>query len=76
MSQDGGMLQHLWAGARVLLYGNTGYYNRYYYSWRMIWQIVALFCFIILYRKWKQMGGKHGFRPPPVGPEPDTTPAS
>lgn len=63
-----GILGSLFAGwvfaTLKTLHGGTGYYNRCYYTWRMVWQILTLLCFIVLYRKWKQMGGKEGFRPP------------
>ncbi len=47
-------------------HGGTEFYTRYHYAWRMVWQVLTLMSFLVLYRKWKQMGGKESFQPPPV----------
>jgi MFS family permease len=44
------------------------------YAWRLsfVWSVFFSFltgvCYYVLYLEWKRMGGRHGFKPPPVGP--------
>jgi uncharacterized membrane protein YeaQ/YmgE (transglycosylase-associated protein family) len=65
-----GILGSLLAGwlMKLMQYVHDGdYYLRYSYVWKMFFQVVTLICFIILYREWKKLGGKDGYRPPAVG---------
>jgi hypothetical protein len=54
---------------RVLMKSQGDYALRYAFLWGMIWQIASLFCFYLLLREWKNLGGKKSFQPPPVRPE-------
>jgi len=44
------------------------YALRMSFVWAGIGQVGMLFCYYLLYREWIRLGGKHGFKPPKVGP--------
>ena len=52
----------------VLKHVQGDYALRYAFTWNFIWQTATLFCFYLLYREWKKLGGRDGFKPPPVRP--------
>lgn len=39
---------------------------RYSFVWSFLFQMLNLFCYYLLYREWKRLGGAKGFKPPPV----------
>ncbi len=47
---------------------------RYTYVWNAVFQALATFCYYMLYREWKKLGGKHGFTPPAVDVASDSKP--
>jgi hypothetical protein len=50
------------------LHGGGDYYLRYAFAWQILFQVAILVVLYLMYREWKKLGGKNGFKPPPVGP--------
>lgn len=49
-------------------HGGSDYCWRYTFVWNFVFQGALFICYYLLYRMWKRMGGKKGFKPPPVRP--------
>ncbi|MFB3891638.1 MAG: hypothetical protein ACE15C_06395 [Phycisphaerae bacterium] len=49
-------------------HGGSNYCWRYSFSWNVVWQGIWFLCYYLMWRQWKKMGGKKGFKPPKVGP--------
>ena len=67
-----GILGSMLAGwlMRTLEHHQGSYALRYSFVWNFVFQALTLACYYWLYKEWKRLGGKHGFKPPPVGPVP------
>ena len=63
-----GILGSILAGwlMRTLEHHFGSYALRFSFVWSIVFQGLALACFFALYREWNRLGGKDGFRPPPV----------
>jgi MFS family permease len=46
------------------------YFTRYNFVWQMFFQVINLFCYILLYREWKRLGGKEHYKPPIIVSKP------
>ena len=62
----GSMLAGAFMKLMEYLHGGDGYYYRYCYVWKMVFQIVELWLYVLLYREWKRLGGRKGYTPPGV----------
>ena len=51
------------------------YARRLSFAWYMLFFCLTLLCYYLLYREWKRLGGRKGFKPPPVGPVANEVPA-
>lgn len=60
-----GILGSLFAGTLMQMrenrYGNYAW--RLHVVWGFVTQAITLVLYIMLYREWKRLGGKHGYKP-------------
>ena len=59
-----------WIAGKIMawlkvMYGEYAF--RYAFLWGTIFQVASLYCYYLLFKEWKKLGGRKSFKPPPVG---------
>lgn len=56
--------------AWLITHYERDYALRFSFLWAYVFNAGALFCYYLLYREWKRLGGRDSFQPPAVRPAP------